>query len=145
MKNNYPLLLSATIAVIILLLLISCGTRKTSQQKTTFKSDSLSIENTRILKQNIELRDIYSIKPFDVLKPMIIDGKEYLNASIVFDNSEIKEFQIEQKKLSVDVSKKSVEKVKEIEKSDTSNLWIGIAFVIGLFVFLWFYLPRIRT
>ena len=29
MKNNYPLLLSATIAVIILLLLISCGTRKT--------------------------------------------------------------------------------------------------------------------
>ena len=131
--------------LLILLLLISCGTRKTSQQKTTFKSDSLSIENTRVLKQNIELRDIYSIKPFDVLKPMVIDGKEYFNASIVFDNSEIKEFQIEQKKLSVDVSKKSVEKVKEIEKSDTSNLWIGIAFVVGLFVFLWFYLPRIRT
>ena len=131
--------------LLILLLLISCGTRKTSQQKTTFKSDSLSIENTRVLKQNIELRDIYSIKPFDVLKPMVIDGKEYFNASIVFDNSEIKEFQIEQKKLSVDVSKKSMEKVKETQKSDTSNLWIGIAFVVGLFVFLWFYLPRIRT
>ena len=131
--------------LLILLLLISCGTRKTSQQKTTFKSDSLSIENTRVLKQNIELRDIYSIKPFDALKPMVIDGKEYFNASVVFDNSEIKDFQIEQKNLSVDVSKKKVEKVKETEKSDTSNLWIGIAFVVGLFVFLWFYLPRIRT
>ena len=129
--------------LLIIFLIVSCGTRKTSQQKTAFKSDSLSIENTRVLKQNIELRDIYSIKPFDVLKPMIIDGKEYFNASIVFDNSEIKEFQIEQKKLSVDVSKKSVEKVKEIEKSDTSNLWIGIAFVVGLFVFLWFKLKKL--
>ena len=131
--------------LLIIFLIVSCGTRKTSQQKTTFKSDSLSIENTRVLKQNIELRDIYSIKPFDALKPMVIDGKEYFNASVVFDNSEIKDFQIEQKNLSVDVSKKKVEKVKETEKSDTSNLWIGIAFVVGLFVFLWFYLPRIRT
>ena len=54
MKNNYPLLLSATIAVIILLLLISCGTRKTSQQKSTFKSDSLSIENTRVLEEKLK-------------------------------------------------------------------------------------------
>ena len=54
MKNNYPLLLSATIAVIILLLLSSCGTRKTSQQKTAFKSDSLSIENTRVLEEKLK-------------------------------------------------------------------------------------------
>jgi len=80
--------------LLILLLLISCGTRKTSQQKTTFKSDSLSIENTRVLKQNIELRDIYSIKPFDVLKPIIIDGKEYFNATIVYDKSKFDNFEV---------------------------------------------------
>ena len=72
----------------VLIILFSCGTRKTSQQKTTFKSDSLSIENTRVLKQNIELRDIYSIKPFDALKPMIIDGKELYATNDISDLQE---------------------------------------------------------
>ena len=129
--------------ILILLLLISCGTRKTSQQKTEFKSDSIIVDNSVILGQNIRFNNIVSLKPINPLKPIIFDGKEYFNASVVFDNSEIKDFQIEQKNLSVDVSKKKVEKVKETQKSDTSNLWIGIAFIVGLFVFLWFYLPKL--
>lgn len=59
MKNNYPLLLSATIAVIILLLLSSCGTRKVFNKQTIFKSDSLIIENKHVLRQEIILNDIY--------------------------------------------------------------------------------------
>jgi len=124
--------------IFILLLLISCGTRKTSQQKTTFKSDSLSIENTRILKQNIELRDIYSIKPFDALKPMIIDGKEYFNATIVYDktktlNSNYGEFATIKK-----VSTEKEVKNKESEKTDYTILVTLLFFILCLFVFLWF-------
>ena len=74
--------------LLIIFLIVSCGARKTSQQKTTFKSDSLSIENTRVLKQNIELRDIYSIKPFDALKPMVIDGKELYATNDISDLQE---------------------------------------------------------
>ena len=59
MKNNYPLLLSATIAVIILLLLSSCGTRKVFNKQTIFKNDSLIIENKHVLRQEIILNDIY--------------------------------------------------------------------------------------
>lgn len=44
MKNNYHLLLSATIAVVILLILLSCGTRKASNKQTTFKSDNCGAE-----------------------------------------------------------------------------------------------------
>ena len=123
------------LAAILIGVVISCGTRKTSISHHVFKSDSIIVDNSVILGQNTRFNNIVSLKPINPLKTMIIDGKEYFNASIVFDNSEIKDFQIEQKNLSVDVSKKSMEKVKETQKSDTSNLWIGIAFVFGLFVY----------
>ena len=132
------------LAIILIGAVISCGTRKSEISHHVFKSDSIIVDNSVILSQNIRFNNIVSLKPIDPLKPIIFDGKEYFNASIVFDNSEIKDFQIEQKNLSVDVSKKSVEKIKEIEKSDTSNLWIGIAFVVGLLIFLWFYLPKLK-
>lgn len=133
------------LATLLVFFVISCGTRKAQTSHHVFKSDSIIVDNSVILSQNTRFNNIVSLKPINPLKPIIFDGKEYYNASIVFDNSEIKDFQIEQKNLSVDVSKKEVEKVKETQKSDTSNLWIGIAFVVGLFVFFWFYLPRIRT
>jgi len=124
--------------LLILLLLISCGTRKTSQHKTTFKSDSLSIENTRVLKQNIELRDIYSIKPFDVLKPMIIDGKEYFNATIVFDKSTFDNFEVSEGEKVIRIETEKEVKNKESEKTDYTILFISMFFILCLFVFLWF-------
>lgn len=125
------------LAVILIGVVTSCGTRKTKISHHVFKSDSIIVDNSVILSQNIRFNNIVSLKPINPLKPIIFDGKEYFNASIVFDNSEIKDFQIEQKNLSVDVSKKKVDKIKETQKSDTSNLWIGIAFVlvIGLVIY----------
>ena len=124
--------------LLILLLLISCGTRKTSQQKSTFKSDSLSIENTRVLKQNIELRDIYSIKPFDVLKPMIIDGKEYFNATIVYDKSKFDNFEVSQGEKVIRIETEKEVKNKESEKTDYTILFASMFFIAFLFIFLWF-------
>lgn len=123
------------LAVILIGVVTSCGTRKTAISSHVFKSDSIIVDNSVILSQNTRFNNIVSLKPINPLKPIIFDGKEYFNASIVFDNSEIKDFQIEQKNLSVDVSKKKVEKIKETQKSDTSNLWLGIAFVIGLVIY----------
>ena len=140
MKNNYPLLLSATIAVIILLLLSSCGTRKVSNKQTTFKSDSLIIENKHVLSQEIILKDIFILKPFDTLKPMIIDGKSYFNVVITKDKSKINktEDKIENKVSSI--KKESETKIKESEKTDNTLLYIGLFLILCLFVFLWFYL-----
>ena len=129
--------------LLILLLLISCGTRKTSQQKTTFKSDSLSIENTRVLKQNIELRDIYSIKPFDVLKPMVIDGKEYFNATIVYDKSKFDNFEVSQGEKVIRIETEKEVKNKESEKTDYTILFASMFFIAFLFIFLWFKLKKL--
>lgn len=140
MKNNYPLLLSATIAVIILLLLSSCGTRKVFNKQTAFKSDSLIIENKHVLSQEIILNDILTLKPFDTLKPMVIDGKSYFNVVITNDKSKINKTEDKiDNKVSI-VKKESETKIKESEKTDNTILYIGLFFVLCLFVFLWFYL-----
>ena len=142
MKNNYPLLLSATIAVIILLLLSSCGTRKVSNKQTTFKSDSLIIENKHILSQEIILNDIFTLKPFDTLKPMIINGKSYFNVVITKDKSKINKTEDKTENKALSIKKEIETKIKESEKTDNTLLYIGLFFVLCLFVFLWFYLKR---
>lgn len=142
MKNNYPLLLSATIAVILLLLLSSCGTRKVFNKKTTFKSDSLIIENKHVLSQEIILNDIFILKPFDTLKPMIIDGKSYFNVVITNDKSKINKIEDKAENKVSSIKKESETKIKESEKADNTLLYIGLFFVFCLFIFLWFYLKR---
>jgi len=142
MKNNYPLLLSATIAVIILLLLSSCGTRKVSNKQTAFKSDSLIIENKHVLSQEIILNDIFTLKPFDTLKPMIINGKSYFNVVITNDKSKINKIEDKTENKVSSIKKESETKIKESEKTDNTLLYIGLFFILCLFVFLWFYLKR---
>ena len=142
MKNNYPLLLSAIIAVIILLLLSSCGTRKVSNKQTTFKSDSLIIENKHVLSQEIILNDIFILKPFDTLKPMIINGKSYFNVVITNDKSKINKIEDKIENKVSNIKKESEVKIKESKKTDNTILYIGLFFVLCLFIFLWFYLKR---
>ena len=140
MKNNYPLLLSAIIAVIILLLLSSCGTRKVFNKQTTFKSDSLIIENKHVLSQEIILNNIFTLKPFDTLKPMIINGKSYFNVVITKDKSKINKTEDKTENKALSIKKEIETKIKESEKTDNTVMYIGLFFVLCLFIFLWFYL-----
>ncbi len=145
MKNNYHLLLSATIAVVILLLLSSCGTRKVSNKQTTFKSDSLIIENKHVLSQEIILNDIFILKPFDTLKPMVINGKSYFNVVITKDKSKIIKIEDKTENKVSGVKKESETKIKEIEKADNTMLWLGMFLIVVVAVFAWFYFPKLKT
>ena len=137
---------SASIYLVIALTgaAISCGNRKTAHTKTSIKSDSLSVENTRILKQNIVLHDIGQIRAFDPLKPFFVDGKEYFNASIIYDKSAFNNFELLEGTKIIELKKDVFVKKKDIEKTDYTILYLGIIFIIVLFVFLWFYLPKIK-
>ena len=135
MKNNYHLLLSATIAVVILLLLSSCGTRKVSNKQTTFKSDSLIIENKHVLSQEIILNDIFILKPFDTLKPMVINGKSYFNVVITNDKSKISKIEDKTENKVSGVKKESETKIKEIEKTDYTIMIIGLVSLILVFLY----------
>jgi len=128
--------------IIILFLLSSCGTRKVSNKQTAFKSDSLIIENKHVLSQEIILNDIFTLKPFDTLKPMIINGKSYFNVVITNDKSKINKIEGKRENKVLSVKKESETKIKESKKTDDALLYIGLFFVLCLFVFLWFYLKR---
>lgn len=119
-----------------LFLAISCGTRKVEQEK----NENIVIENTYQEGSKIVLGNSFVYKPFDNLKPMVIEGKTYSNAIISNDKSKILE-----KWKDRNITKTIIlEKTKKTEKSDNTLLWIGIAFVACLFIFLWFYLPKFK-
>jgi hypothetical protein len=124
--------------LLLLLILASCGSRKTNLSKVNIKSDSLSVENSRILSQNIRLNDIGEIVPFDPLKPMIIDGKEYFNVSIKYDKTKFEDFKIEENTKIIELKKDINTKNKLTEKKDNSNLWIGIVFIVGILIIVYF-------
>ena len=131
--------ISFLLAIMILLLfaVYGCGTRKTDTQQR----DSIHFENNYSQGTKIVLGNTFTYKPFDALKPMSIDGKEYVNVIISNDKSKILE-----KWNNRYITKTIVtEKKKQTEKSDNTILWIFIALIVCGFVFLWFYLPKLKT
>ena len=120
--------------LILLLLFISCGTRHAE----IIKKDSIHIENNYSQGSKIVLGNTFIYKPFDVLKPMVIQGKEYKNVIISNDKTIIKE-----KWNNRNITKTIViEKTKQTTKN---NNWIFIVLIVCGFVFLYFYLPKFKT
>ncbi len=126
----------------LLLIISSCGHRATEIRKVSIRSDSLIIENERNLTSNLLLNDIGSIIPFDASKPMQINGNWYYNASISYDKSRFENFQIIDKVKKVEVKKQEQIKEKITDKTDNTILYLGLLFIVCLFMYLWFKLKR---
>jgi len=128
--------------LIIIFLFISCSTtRDVKLNKSTFESGTITTNNDVILKQETILNDIFTIKPFDNNKSMFLNGKEYKNVVITKDKTKhnvlIKTiFNRQTITKIIDITK-----TKEIKKTDYTSLF----FILCLFVFLWFYLPKVRS
>jgi len=124
----------------IILLFISCSTtRDVKLNKSTFESGTITTNNDVILKQETILNDIFTIKPFDNSKSMFLNGKEYKNVIITKDKSK---HNVATKTIyNRQTITKTIEitKVKEAKKTDYTSLF----FILCLFVFLWFYLPKV--
>jgi len=144
MKNNYHLLLSATIAVIILLLLSSCGTRKTDKKYHEIRSNYSLNDSSRILTQNVRLNDIGELIPVDNTKPFLVDGKEYFNVSIKFDKSKFNDFELNQTYTGTVNGASEISDNRQTEKKDNTLLYLGIVLIVGCLVFAWFYLKGIN-
>ena len=132
------------LVTLLLGVVISCGNRKTNTSRIYTKSDSISVENKLILRQNIILNDIGSIKPLNSSKPMIIDGKEYFNATIEYNKSQFYTKEIGLINKNLEVKKDKIVKKKQVEKKDYTILYLGLLFIFLFFVFLYFYLPTLK-
>jgi len=136
MKNKLSKSKFLFIFLVTTALLCSCGTRKTE----TIKRDSISINNTYSQGEKIVLGNTFTYIPFDSLKPMKIDGKEYVNVIITNDKSKTVTIW---KDRNITKTKGSL-KLKQTEKSDNTILWIGIAFVIAAGVIAFLKIPSLR-
>ena len=120
--------------LILLLLFISCGTRHAE----IIKKDSIHIENNYSQGSKIVLGNTFVYKPFDALKPMIIDNVVYKNVIITNDKTIVKT-----KWNNRNITKTiTVEKQKSTDKKDDANLWIGMFLILVIAIWFWFYFKK---
>jgi hypothetical protein len=136
------------------LLLIGCGTRKTSQTKTDVTTKEVATDNsvietktdTNLKVIDCTLTDEIEIIPIDNTKEILVNGKVYKNVSIKQRKLKNNVITTENKKVSEkikkDVKTKSKAKVQVKDKateSNKGNFWnwiLLIALVAGVIWFL---------
>ena len=136
MKKIFELLIFLLLLSLAMLAMSCGGTRQTNTQI----KDSIHIENNYSQGTKIVLGNTFTYKPFDALKPMVIDNVVYKNVIITNDKSKT----IVKWKDRYITKTITVEKNKQTEKSDNTILWVLIALIVCGFIFLWFYLPKIK-
>ena len=122
------------ISILLLLILCSCGSRKTDTQQ----HEAININNTYQEGSKIVLANTFTYTPFDALKPMIIEGKEYVNAIVSNDKSKT---YIKWKNRYI-TKTITLTKTKIIERTNHDFLYLGIFFIVASFLFLWFKLKN---
>ena len=126
----------------------SCGKRTTSYSRTEIKTDTLQYNRQIELRQNSTLFDVFSLYPIDNTKPIIYNGISYYNSSIRFDKSKFENLEIVANENLSQGSVSSESKEKETEKTDYSNVYIGLFFVfVGgvLLFFRYIYLHLVKA
>ena len=107
--------------LILLLLLTSCGTRKINKSIEETKQDKVeTVQNNIQVKENVAVKvidstDEISIEPIDSIKPMVIDGKSYLNVKIKHKKRKVNTSIILDKTTSDTSVKKTVEKTEVVK------------------------------
>ena len=142
--RKYSLQMEIILAILIILLFFvyGCGgTRNTTKNET--KRDSIAIENNYSMGSKIVLGNTFTYTPFDNLKPMVIDGKSYHNTVVKADRTATieKRFNIKQK---TNITK-TITLQKTTDKTNYIYLWLGMFLIVAIAVWLWFYLPKLKT
>jgi len=107
--------------LILLLLLTSCGTRRVNKSTEETKQDKVEvIQNNIQVKENVSVKVIDStdeicIEPIDSIKPMVIDGKSYLNVKIKHKKRKVNTSIVLDKTVSDTGTKKTVEKTEVVK------------------------------
>ena len=136
MKKIFELLIFLLLLSLAMLAMSCGGTRKTDTQI----KDSIHIENNYSQGTKIVLGNTFIYKPFDSLKPMVIEGKVYQNVIISNDKTKI----VEKWRDRFITKTVVVEKNKTTDKTNYIYLWLGMFLIVCSFVFLWFYLPKLK-
>jgi len=132
-----------------MLLLTSCATRKVNKSTEEIKQDKVEVtENNLQIKENTDIKIIDStdeicIEPIDSIKPMVVNGKSYLNAKISYKKRKVNTSIVSNKTVSDLGSKKTTEKievkkqVKETDRKSGFNWWWLLLLLIPFGVYIY--------
>jgi len=135
--------------LILMLLLTSCATRKVNKSTEEIKQDKVEVtENNLQIKENTDIKIIDStdeicIEPIDSIKPMVVNGKSYLNAKISYKKRKVNTSIVSNKTVSDLGSKKTTEKievkkqVKETDRKSGFNWWWLLLLLIPFGVYIY--------
>lgn len=133
------------IFIILVLLITSCASRKVDVSKSSIetKVDSsviVKIDGTYVKEANVAIVENYEeleYKPIDSLKPMVIDGKSYINT--IVKSKKKKTVKIDKTKEIAKVS--SVKKI-NVKKDDVKKGYVKkVDKKTNYYVLLWLLLP----
>lgn len=116
--------------LLIIFLIVSCGTRKTDTQQ----HEDININNTYQEGSKIVLANTFTYTPFDALKPMTIEGKEYVNVRVSNDKSKT---YIKWKNRNI-TKTITITKTKIIERTNHDFLYLGMFTVVALLLYVYF-------
>jgi ATP-dependent Zn protease len=137
------------------LLLIGCGTRKTSQTKTDVTTKEVVTDNSVIetkTDSNLKVTDCTStdeieIIPIDNTKEIIVNGKTYKNVRLKSKKTKNNVITTERKKVAETIkkdvktkSKAKVEVKNKTTESNKGNFWNWIWLIVILIGVTWFVL-----
>jgi Na+-transporting methylmalonyl-CoA/oxaloacetate decarboxylase gamma subunit len=142
MKNKITLLILA-------ITLVSCSTRKVAKSEVKETTEVKAIDttktvtNTQKFERSVDTSTVneFEIVPIDITKPMVVNGKTYLNAILkrkvtklnkVVEINE-KTSQIEQKGVSKEVKQVIQTEVKQTERKNTKLWWLWFLLLIPIY------------
>jgi len=133
------------ILIISLLLLVSCASRKVAivkeEAKITIDSSSIvKVDGTYVKENNViisETVEEIEYKPMDSLKPMVIDGKQYINT--IIKSKKQKVIKVDKTKAATKVS--SVKKLNVKREESKKVIAKKIDKKANYWGYLWFLIP----
>jgi len=136
------LLVSFCLAVVLLLLfaVYGCGTRKTDRSTSGSGSTDININSSYSMGEKVVFGSSFTYTPSDPLKPMIIGGKSYQNAVVKAEKRKTTEKYLLIKEKTRVHTTYTIEKVKIVYRSGNTVLFLGLFFILALFLFIYFYL-----
>jgi len=134
------LLVSFAVMLLLLFAVYGCGTRKADLSTSESGSADININNSYSMGEKVVFGSTFTYTPSDASKPMIIGGKSYQNAVVKAEKHKTSEKYLLIKEKTRVHTTYTIEKVKIVYRSDNTILFLGLFFILALFLFIYYYL-----
>ncbi len=131
--------MKTSIKILILLLFVSCGSRKVKKDYKLILNERKEVlfDNSTITSNTDFNITELTYEPVDKSKPMVVNGKEYINTKVIKSNNNSKNITVVKK--DIELKTESKEKIKIKNKEIQTNnvvIWVAVIIIIVIIIVL---------